>query len=74
MTNVVSLVPRPLSRDALFDALRARPPRTLLAHADRLLLASVADPLDERVSLLSRATSIVAHAKALSEGGALFGE
>ncbi len=74
MTNVVSLAPRPLSRDALFDALRARPPRTLLAHADRLLLASVADPLDERVSLLSRATSIVAHAKALSEGGALFGE
>jgi hypothetical protein len=65
---------RALSRDALFDALRARPPRTLLAHADRLLLASVADPLDERVSLLSRADNIVVHAKALEEGGSLFGE
>jgi hypothetical protein len=65
---------RALSRDALFDALRARPPRTLLAHADRMLLASVTDPLDERASLLSRATSIVSHAHALSEGGVLFGE
>lgn len=63
-----------MSRDALLDALRARPPRTLLAHADRLLLASVADPLDERASLLSRASTIVSHAHTLSEGGALFAE
>lgn len=72
MTREVS--PASLSRDALLDALRARPPLTLLAHADRLLLASVADPLDERAALLSRAGGIVAHARALDEGSALFGE
>lgn len=65
---------RIVSRDAVFDALRARPPRTLLAHADRMLLASVADPLDERALLLSRAPSILEHAKALADGGAIFGE
>lgn len=65
---------RVVSRDAVFDALRARPPRTLLAHADRMLLASVADPLDERALLLSRAPGILEHARALADGGAIFGE
>lgn len=60
--------------DALRGALRARPPLSLLAYADRLLLASIADPLDEKPSLLSRAGAIVEHAKALAESNAVFGD
>lgn len=63
-----------LDIDAVRDALRARPPLSLLAYADRLLLACVADPLDENPSLLSRAGAIVEHAKALADSGAVFGD
>lgn len=63
-----------LDTDALHGALRARPPLSLLAYADRLLLACIADPLDEKAALLSRGPSIVEHAQALSESGAVFGD
>lgn len=62
----------PVSRDAVLSALKARPPRSLLAYADRLLLACVADPLDEKAQLLSRATGLLDHARALADGGTLF--
>jgi hypothetical protein len=63
-----------LDVDALRGALRVRPPLTLLAYADRLLLACVVDPLDEKAALLARAGSVVDHAKILMDGGAIFGD
>lgn len=63
-----------LDNQALLDALHARPPLSLLAYADRLLLACIADPLQEKSALLSRASALVEHTRALIDSGAVFSE